>query len=526
MEILMPAANATPNNPAPTSSAPGVSQDDVSRFMSVGGDSSPEAAQQVSGPAAQGPAQPADDAARFARVGELGQQQDQMDAEAARDAQNSGQPGFVSRFAQTSGASALMDAATNFLHNLSPSHIVAQAQSDFQQNLQARDAAVAQLKAGDLTGAARTLVGHLAKRAASITPGASTVANIAESTVQHGKQAVQSAEQGDTAGAVENAAAAVPVLGQVGEAVGKPLGEDLGKGNYAGVAGDVVGPIVAAVVGELAGRGLLGAGARTAEGAESALPEVSGADVKAQAVKDAIRKSLGSKADADVVQEAYGRMQPQNVFDKMVSPTENELKLVKPRVAADLNVMNSRLNNMLADSGAQVENAATKVSQSFDDLLDKAKAGVGDAKEAQTAIDAVRERVLGKLTDDPTDVTAINDLKRAVGDQIKSFQPPEMMNSAAKTEAEAYRQAYFKLRDLVSDAVPESRDLNMRISRAFDLQDLLEKKFPQLETPEQAAASYKGVRNAGKLKLAGKAAVGLGLADEVRRVANSIEGGR
>lgn len=515
----MPTSNAAPNNSTASQG------DDASRFMAAGGqqsDASPA-------PAANGN-NAGDDVSRFNAVGDHGQQQDAMDQEAVREA-NQPQPGFLQRAAQTSGVSGLWDSMMGALHNLTAT---AQAQQDFRDTLATRDQAVSQLKAGDIMGAAKTLIGHLAKHSVEnampgVTGYVKAAAGMGESMGANSAAHIKAAANApDTVSLLENAGEAVPIIGPAVAQTSRAAATDLANNNYRGLAGDVAGAVVQALVAagalKFSGGGAAAEGAE-GEAAEGTLPEVSRADVKAQVVKDAIRKSLGSKADADVVQEAYSRMAPQNIFDRLVSPTENELKLVKPKVAADLNVMNNRLNSMLSDSGAQVEGTAASVNQSLSNMLEDVKSGVGDSAEAEKAINAVRDRVVPKATDEPMDVTDVNDLKRAVGDQIKQFQPPEMLSSAAKVEQEAYRQAYFKLRDLVSDAVPESRDLNMRISRAFDLQDLLEKKFPQLETAEQAAASYKGVRNAGKLKLAGKAAVGLGLADEARRLGNSIEGG-
>jgi hypothetical protein len=227
------------------------------------------------------------------------------------------------------------------------------------------------------------------------------------------------------------------------------------------------------------------------------------AEVKAQMVKDAIKQVLGSKADADTVNEAVNRIGK----TKMFSTVENELKLVKPQVDADIASANSELDNVLSNSSARIQTAGAQLHRVFDDMIQKARAGVGDSADAEKAINAVRDRILPKIGDGDLSVQDANQLKRLVGDEIKKFQPPEMLNTAGKNEQEAYRQGYFKLRDLVSEAEPQTKELNQRISKAIDLQDLLEKKFPHLETPEAAQASYAGARSQAAKTAVKKAAV-------------------
>jgi type I restriction enzyme, R subunit len=105
-------------------------------------------------------------------------------------------------------------------------------------------------------------------------------------------------------------------------------------------------------------------------------------------------------------------------------------------------------------------------------------------------------------------VKGLNDLKRLVGDEIKKFAPPDMLNSTQKAVQEAYRQSYFKLRDLVSEAEPASKELNAKISQGINLQSLLEKKFPHLESAEEAAKSYAGSRAQAAKQFATRAVVG------------------
>src|ERR1700730_12115845 len=115
------------------------------------------------------------------------------------------------------------------------------------------------------------------------------------------------------------------------------------------------------------------------------------------------------------------------------------------------------------------------------------KNSAGDTDEALKAIKTVRDRVLSKF--DATDpgivasgydvdnmpVKGVNDIKRQVGAEINKFSAPDMLNSSQKMEQEAYRQVYFKLRDLVDTAEPDTKELNGQISADIDLQDLLQK---------------------------------------------------
>jgi ElaB/YqjD/DUF883 family membrane-anchored ribosome-binding protein len=288
-----------------------------------------------------------------------------------------------------------------------------------------------------------------------------------------------------------------------GGAVGGAVG-----GIHNGVEGAEQGAEGGAVLG--GGLSAIGEAASGLKGAKAVLFPGKGA--AEQGVKDAIGKVLGSKADADVVQEAFNRMDPQSVVSKMISPTENELKLIKPKVTAELTQLSQKLEEVLQQSPwGEVLDAKTQLNQMFDQMIQQAKSGVGDVKETTDAVNAVRNRILPRVADDATPATVINSLKRVVGEQIKNFQPPEMLNSAGKAEQEAYRQAYFGLRDMVSEAVPESKDLNLKISRAFELQDLLDKKFPRLETAEQAQNSYKAERSKNAKGLVKSAAKTIGI---------------
>lgn len=229
-------------------------------------------------------------------------------------------------------------------------------------------------------------------------------------------------------------------------------------------------------------------------------------EVGSQVVKDSIRKALGSKVDADVADEIAGRVKKESIL----SPMENELKLAKASLDEDLPKMNTALDQTLANSTAQTGNAARVVNSTFDDAVKQVQSGVGTEKAAATAaINDVRKEVLGKLSNEPMTAQQVNDVKRLVGDQIKKFAPPENLSSIDAHKKEAYRQAYFSLRDIVSNLAPESKPLNQKISRAISAQDILEKKFPQLQTSGQAQASHAGEiqqNKIGAVKKLGKAA--------------------
>src|ERR1700733_5771193 len=141
------------------------------------------------------------------------------------------QPGAFERMYEVSGIKGLVD----------------QAKARGDQDEAVQKEVIAAVKSGKYGHAAETLLHHVARsnEDAFLGPAGQIIKNTATSTYQHGKAAVQAASQGKVGEAVENAAEAVPILGQVGESVGKPLGTDLGNKNYAGAVGDVVGGIPA-----------------------------------------------------------------------------------------------------------------------------------------------------------------------------------------------------------------------------------------------------------------------------------------
>lgn len=279
-------------------------------------------------------------------------------------------------------------------------------------------------------------------------------------------------------------------------------GDRIAGGLEGAAAGGVLGGGLSAV-----GEGLSGVAGDAKNLASDASQGVN--DLRNQNIKDVIKQSLGSKADSDVVNEAFDRMDNKGLMNRLVSPVENELKLVKPQVDSDLTNWSTQLNDVLSKSNSTVTGAKDAVTKALDDLVSEQKAGVGDPKDLES-IQAVKDRVLPKLNNDSMSPLEVNNMKRLVGEQVKKFAAPDMLNSSSKAEQEAYRQAYFSLRDLVSEAVPESKQLNTNISKAFNLQDLLEKKFPQLETQTQAQNSYRATKYKNVAKGAAKVA-GAGL---------------
>ena len=225
-----------------------------------------------------------------------------------------------------------------------------------------------------------------------------------------------------------------------------------------------------------------------------------------QAAADAVAKVLGKKADVNVVSDVLDRLPHPKYF----STLENDIKLVKPKIDAEVAENTTKLNDVLAKSPAVVKDAAHQVQATFDNLVTQAKAGVSDIDTAVKSINEVRQRVVAKLANGDTPAQAVNDVKRLVGDEVKKFAPPDLLNSAQKWEQEAYQQAYHSLKDIVSAAEPAVKDLNAKIARGIHVQDILEKKFPTLTTEAQAAESYAGQRVEAAKDVVKKAALKVG----------------
>jgi hypothetical protein len=224
-------------------------------------------------------------------------------------------------------------------------------------------------------------------------------------------------------------------------------------------------------------------------------------EVSSQVTKDLIKRTLGSKVDSDVADELASRVNKQS----FLSPMENELKLAKASLEKDIPEYTKQLDETLAKNTEQAGNTARLVNETFTQQAKKTLASVGTGKsESIDAINKVRQEVLSKLSDKPMTAQAINDVKRLVGDEIPKFASPEHLTTAQADAKEAYRQAYFKLRDIVDQLSPETKELNAKISSGINARDVLRQHFPQLETPEQAIASHAGGKATAAKDLAKK----------------------
>jgi hypothetical protein len=354
------------------------------------------------------------------------------------------------------------------------------------------------------------------RRNAQAQPGISPAMRAADPT----NQAVESVLKATPAIAAGIAAPEfLPALSPLTAFAAKPVAAGIGTGLGTLASGGTPGQALeagGAMAATDLGFGAVGAGIK------AFMPEA--APVALQMTKDAIKKVLGAGADADVVANAAARMEPQGIVAKHLSNVENELKLVKPKVDADLISNNKALDEALSpkNSMATVNDASHEVNKVFDGLISKAQSGVGDTDEAVKAINSVRGRVVSKLQDGVTPIKDVNDVKRLIGDEVKKFSVPDMLNSSQKQEQEAYRQAYFKLRDLVSTAEPATKELNDKISDDIELQHLLEKKFPHLETAEEAQTSHAGVVSANKKAAVKKAIIGAAIGIPAIREAGSV----
>jgi len=214
---------------------------------------------------------------------------------------------------------------------------------------------------------------------------------------------------------------------------------------------------------------------------------------KEAGIVDEIKKALGPKADGDVVGKAM------EFFDKKASfsTIENELKLIKPDVEAQLEEWNKGLDEILQKSEGSVVDAKSALTSAFYDITQRIEHGVsGNKQKLVEAIHDVHDRIVEDtgLGDHPTHPAAVNNLIRIIDDEIHNFASPDTLDTVQKVRQEAYLKARSTLRDLVSKAEPMSEILNKEISRAIKLQDILEKKFPHLGNEIQARLSYQAER--------------------------------
>lgn len=202
------------------------------------------------------------------------------------------QPSWFERTLQTSGIKNIID----------------QAKANYADQKASQDAVASAFKSGDYGAMAEAVLHHLAKGAGhavgydpsqSVGQNAGKVAtkvlggplgeaavDTAKNTYEHGKKAIEAgAKAGDEGKPLpvgeiaENAAEAVPVLGQMAEQSVKPLAEDVGTGNVSGAVGDVIGSIPNAI----AAKELLTSPKPTATASETAPKTLSAEETTAQA---------------------------------------------------------------------------------------------------------------------------------------------------------------------------------------------------------------------------------------------------
>jgi hypothetical protein len=207
------------------------------------------------------------------------------------------QPGLLERAYETSGLKGMVESA----------------KSKADEDEAVSKEIISHLKAGRWGHATEALLHHMAGRVgeAALGPGGELIKNSAQNLYTHSKKAGEAVAQGDTAGAVENVAEAIPVLGPVGEQVAKPLATDISSGNTAGIVGDVAGAIPAVL-----GTAKMGAEGLTAPGeaAEAAIPknpEIAGTELPrsvGQAAADINPTGIGSdiKGVEDVARRIPG----------------------------------------------------------------------------------------------------------------------------------------------------------------------------------------------------------------------------
>ena len=240
--------------------------------------------------------------------------------------------------------------------------------------------------------------------------------------------------------------------------------------------------------------------------------------VTEQGIKDGISEVLGKKTDPVIAQDAYDLLE--NQTPRPYSTVENELKLVKPQVDARIAKNNTMIDSIL-DTGPQppIKNAAAQLTRFFDDMSNETMSGMSrTAGREADAIQEVKNAIVPKMTDEMS-AKEVNDVRKMVDAHIKTWDPKVPLDGAAKQAQEAYRMARFKLADLVKDAQPETAPLFDRWHNDINLNELLEQKFNNLQTPEQFQNSYAAARSAAqqeridalKKTIVGRGAVALGL---------------
>lgn len=308
-------------------------------------------------------------------------------------------------------------------------------------------------------------------------------------------------------GAAADAIGAGGVIGAVGRTLAEGAGSAAGDAAGQAISDGKVDPA------EVALTGALGAGGRAVgevAGGVKSLISGGGKDVTEQGLKDMIKTASGSK-DPDVIDTIH------SVVDKpkMFSTVENELKLAKPKLDEMKDAANKELEALRTNSTGAVAGAKQTAHQMFDDMITKSKGALKEDQVTQ-GIHDVRDFVTSKLKNEDMSFKDLNDVKRAIADEIKKFDSApgtsQVVNTLDKSQQEALKKARGLLETIEQQAEPSSRAVNKKLSTLIDTTEALEKKFPHLDTPEKAEASYEAGKTAKKKEVAIKALKAAGTA--------------
>jgi chromosome segregation ATPase len=185
---------------------------------------------------------------------------------------------------------------------------------------------------------------------------------------------------------------------------------------------------------------------------------------------------------------------------KIRSTVENELKLAKPKIESEFQNASKNLEQLRQNSTGTITNAKQTIHTYLDDLVDKAKEFGVDKDEVIKGIHNVRDEVVSKLNNDQSTFKGLNDLKRMLDNNISTWkrQAP-VTDTVKKAEQETLRGVRARIQDLENKAEPAAKAVNDRMSKLIQASEVLEKKFPNLDTVEKVASSYAaGVRDRTK----------------------------
>lgn len=350
------------------------------------------------------------------------------------------QPGLLQRTYETSPIKPLIDMAKQEWD--ASRQKVSQDQTIGKQTIDL-------VKNGDFGRAAELLLSHLATRtgqAAMTAPGVPAAAGIAQSSYQHGKQAVQAAGQGNIKEAIAQGAEAVPVAGQIAEQVGEPLGKDIKEGNVWGAVGDVAGG--AATIGSL----LLGGSPEARSAAGEAIDTVGEA---AKRSVSPLKKALTPINPESVQPEVQGTIRG------TAENAASEAGVAKPAAKSIVKSIQESADNIYAKSKAQY--------RILDDAVD------GRIQRFQEKLDANR-RALRNLTGTEADETTEAKLLKA---------QKEIEDSMTEAFDDAKKKG-------VDPKLVDEAKANFKKSQAlYDLNNAVEKTTtgmrPDVGNPETAA---------------------------------------